>query len=100
MGDLLIHSGDFGRRDSLEELPKFHDWMVDQPHKYKIYIAGNHDWCFEREPRAARVIMKNVIYLQDSAVDILGLRIYGSNWQINSFSEKRILLWLAYYYHS
>ena len=35
----------------------------------------------ERESGAYRRVMTEVIYLKDSAVDILGLRIYGSPWQ-------------------
>jgi Icc-related predicted phosphoesterase len=84
-GDILIHSGDFGQRGHLSELPRFHDWMASQPHAYKIFVAGNHDWCFEQEPKKSRALMKNVIYLQDSSVEILGLQIYGSPWQPRFF---------------
>ena len=80
-GDILIHSGDFGKRGSIDELPYFHEWLASQPHQYKIFVAGNHDWCFEREHGASRRLMTEVMYLRDSAVDILGLRVYGSPWQ-------------------
>jgi predicted phosphohydrolase len=84
-GDILIHSGDFGRQGTLSELPAFHAWMAGLPHKHKIFVAGNHDWCFEQEPKAAQALMKKVTYLQDSAVEVLGLKIYGSPWQPRFF---------------
>jgi hypothetical protein len=80
-GDILIHAGDFGRRGTLAELVQFHAWLLRQPHKHKIFVAGNHDWCFETQPNAARDTMRGVTYLQDEAVTILGLKFYGSPWQ-------------------
>jgi Icc-related predicted phosphoesterase len=80
-GDILVHSGDFGPRGTLSELKDFHRWMISQPHQYKVFIAGNHDWCFEREPSAARKVLEGSTYLQDEAATIMGLQFYGSPWQ-------------------
>lgn len=47
--DILIHSGDIGGRTSLAELNEFLLWFEAQPADYKIFIAGNHDICLDKE---------------------------------------------------
>ena len=52
------------------------------PHRHKIVIAGNHDWCFTREPHAAlEVLGDGIIYHQDAETTIDGVRFWGSPWQ-------------------
>ena len=51
------------------------------PHPDKIVIAGNHDFCFERDPRHCVRLLTNAVYLQDSAVVVRGLKFCGSPWQ-------------------
>jgi hypothetical protein len=52
------------------------------PHRHTIVIAGNHDWCFAREPQAAVAILgEGAVYLQDSEAIIDGVRFWGSPWQ-------------------
>lgn len=87
-GDVLIHAGDCLNSGSFEELYQFLYWFKKQPHKYKIMIAGNHDWCFERKPEQAQKVVRNtldmaggIIYLQDSSIEIEGVKFYGSPWQ-------------------
>jgi Icc-related predicted phosphoesterase len=82
-GDVLIHAGDALSRGSLEELADFNDWLLTLPHKHKIVIAGNHDWCFERKEEAdrAKTLLTAATYLQDSGVEIDGVYFYGSPWQ-------------------
>lgn len=81
-GDVLIHAGDHSNSGTIKEVASFLNWIGDQPHEYKIFIAGNHDWLFERDPAFARgLIPDSVIYLQDSETVINGLKIYGSPWQ-------------------
>jgi Icc-related predicted phosphoesterase len=85
-GDLLIHAGDATGRGSVEEIQVFNKWFSNLPHKYKIFVAGNHDWLFETNNLYARSLLsKSVIYLQDSEVEIEGLKIYGSPWQPRFF---------------
>ena len=57
------------------------------PHKHKIFVAGNHDWLYETNNRFARLLTANfnIKYLQDSSVEIEGLKIYGSPWQPRFF---------------
>ena len=80
-GDLLIHAGDLTRSGSLDELPDFVDWIESLPHAHKIVIAGNHDWCFQRQPEMATSMLEGCAYLQDQAVTVDGIRFYGSPWQ-------------------
>lgn len=81
-GDILIHSGDATITGTTEEIRRFNQWFSSLPHKHKVFVAGNHDWLFEREPKAGRMLLDDsVIYLQDSSVEIEGLKIYGSPWQ-------------------
>ena len=80
-GDILIHAGDATMHGTPEEIVPFAAWFSALPHPHKVFVAGNHDFLFEREPEAARDLLRNVIYLEDSAVEIGGLRIWGSPWQ-------------------
>ncbi|MDX2368351.1 MAG: metallophosphatase domain-containing protein [Colwellia sp.] len=80
-GDVLIHAGDITRHGKLSELNDFNDWLGEQPHKHKIIIAGNHDWCFERQKEASLKILTNAVYLEDQSIVIEGHNFYGSPWQ-------------------
>lgn len=82
-GDILIHAGDATVRGTQYEVEEFLIWFSSLPHKYKIFVAGNHDWLFENDNRFARLLVANfnIKYLQDSSVEIEGFKIYGSPWQ-------------------
>lgn len=78
-GDLLIHAGDISEQGYPAEVIDFLRWFARLPHPHKVFIAGNHDWLFEREPEfATSLIPEGVTYLQDSGCEIEGLRIWGS----------------------
>lgn len=79
--DILIHAGDVSGRGTQKEIEDFLVWFSSQPHKYKIFIAGNHDFFIQQNPEKFQSILpKNVIYLQDEMVEIEGKKIYGSPW--------------------
>jgi Icc-related predicted phosphoesterase len=80
-GDVLVHAGDFTNIGERPDVVDFNAWIGRQPHRHKVVIAGNHDWCFERTPEAARALLTNAVYLQDSGVEIEGVRFWGSPWQ-------------------
>ena len=85
-GDVLVHSGDATITGTVAEIKNFNTWFSALPHRHKVFIAGNHDWLFERENAAARELLSdNITYLQDSAVEIEGLKFYGSPWQPRFF---------------
>ena len=81
-GDLLIHAGDLLQYGNLEELAEGAAWLKTQPHPHKIFVAGNHDRCFEEQARAARALLApEVIYLEDSGITLHGVSVWGSPWQ-------------------
>lgn len=83
-GDVLIHAGDATGQGLTLEVERFLGWFGSQPHPHKIFIAGNHDWLFQRSPeRAAQLLAQHqgVTYLQDSGVSIEGVLFWGSPWQ-------------------
>ncbi|HLX52958.1 MAG TPA: metallophosphatase domain-containing protein [Aquella sp.] len=76
-GDMLIHAGDLTLRGTVEQLNDFFKWFGSLPFKYKIVVAGNHDFGMEDKiPGIA--IPKGVIYLENSSVEVAGLKIWGS----------------------
>lgn len=83
-GDVIVCSGDISNRGSEWDITDFAKWYDGLPHKYKITIAGNHDFSFERTPELAQKWLcdgNKIIYLQDKAVTLDGVKFYGSPWQ-------------------
>ncbi len=82
--DMIIHSGDISNVGSIFEINQFTQWFSKLSYKYKIFIAGNHDFGFEKIRKSNEIgisIPHGVIYLEDEMVEIEGLKIYGSPWQ-------------------
>jgi Icc-related predicted phosphoesterase len=79
-GEMLIHAGDISSRGAEHEVLDFIEWFGEQDFKYKIFIAGNHDFFFEKftKQEIDKLLPKGVIYLQDSGVEIEGINIWGS----------------------
>ncbi len=78
-GDVLIHAGDFGGMiGTLDDLHEFNQFLGELPHPHKILVAGNHDFCFEKQKQASRAALTNATYLEDEALEIDGVRFYGS----------------------
>jgi Icc-related predicted phosphoesterase len=81
-GDVLVHAGDCTNVGKTHEIKEFLDWFSDTPFTHKIFIAGNHDFWFEKNHDIAQEYKdKGVKYLFDSMVEIDGVKIYGSPWQ-------------------
>lgn len=83
-GDVLIYAGDATSQGLKAEVERFLDWFASQPHPYKILIAGNHDWLFQRHPDLAQQLLASrptITYLEDSGIEIEGIRFWGSPWQ-------------------
>lgn len=82
-GDVLVHAGDVSGRGSLREIEEFLVWFNELPYTHKIMIAGNHDFWFEKMSTFAVNEMlqekyPNIIYLNDSGVEIDGVKFWGS----------------------
>src|ERR1700730_11245684 len=82
-GDLLIHAGDMLRRGTFQELARFSAWLQTLPHSFKVVVAGNDDRCFlQDQGEALEILGGEVVYLQDNAHAIQGLRLWGSPWPL------------------
>lgn len=78
-GDIILHAGDFSKRGTEEQIRDFFDWFSRLDYRYRICIAGNHDFLAEREPmKFRRLIPDNCIYLENSGTIVEGIRIWGS----------------------
>lgn len=80
-GDVLVHAGDMCQGGTLDELMSVVEWLAALPHRHKVIIAGNHDWSFVESESHARALVAGMHYLQDQAVELEGVRFYGSPWQ-------------------
>ena len=79
-GDVLLHAGDVSSRGLKTEIQRFLDWFAGLDYTYKIFIAGNHDFFFEEASAddIQAMIPPEIIYLNDSGVEIAGIHIWGS----------------------
>jgi len=102
-GDLLIHAGDFSNTGEPEMIADFLDWFAGQAHAHKVFIAGNHDFLAEKEPETFRtMIPDSLIYLEDSAAEVAGLKLWGSpitpwffDWAFNRQRGEEIAAYWA-----
>jgi len=94
-GDILLHAGDISFRGTFPEMNRAMRWLGSLPHKHKVFVCGNHDWLGETDPALMEALAKEngVIYLNDSGIELEGLKIWGSpvqpefcNW---AFNRKR-----------
>lgn len=102
-GDVLIHAGDFTGTGTRQQTERFLTWFCAQPHPHKILVAGNHEltldaphyeWAWLRfhrrgklDDRAIRELIMSaqargqLDYLHDRAIEIAGVKLYGSPYQ-------------------
>jgi Icc-related predicted phosphoesterase len=96
----LIHAGDFTQKGKAGEASDFLSWFSEQPARYKIFVAGNHDFCMENDLRLSfeeQAKQLGLIYLNDSGVTIEGINIWGSpitpwfhDWAFNRHRGEEI----------
>ncbi|MDF1665824.1 MAG: metallophosphatase domain-containing protein [Planctomycetota bacterium] len=80
-GDVFIHAGDFTHSGTMDELEDFNDWLGSLAFQHKLIVAGNHEFCLERQAQEARETLTCGTYLEDQGVTIDGVHFYGSPWQ-------------------
>lgn len=91
-GDLILFAGDFtggGTVTDYSNLKDFVGWLRELPHRWKVMIAGNHDFIVEERGEfwmGALCALNGIHYLQDSSVTVGGLKIWGSPWQPRFFN--------------
>ncbi len=80
-GDVVIFCGDC--ETHTKDTMDFLGWFASLDYKYKIMVAGNHDYLlYNKGYQEAHDLCKNlgIIYLQDTSVVIEGIKIHGSPW--------------------
>jgi len=98
-GDIIMCCGDITSRGGESEVRAFLNWYTTLPYTHKIFIAGNHDFLFEdSSTHMIDFILSdypNITYLNDSGVDIEGIKIWGSpvqptfhNWAFNRDEDE------------
>jgi Icc-related predicted phosphoesterase len=101
--DILIHAGDATGRGTLKEVSSFLYWLSQQPAKHKVLISGNHDWIYESDSFIAKNLVsqyQDIVYLEDSSAEIMGLKFYGSpitprffDWAFNADEDDLYDTW-------
>lgn len=99
--DTIIHSGDISMMGGYYEIEVFLKWFSSlSQFRNKIFIAGNHDFLFELPSQIRELIPDNVIYLENSGVELEGIKFWGSpytptfgSWAFMQKSEKLKYLW-------
>lgn len=105
--DVVVHSGDCSNwRDPYrneQEVRNFIEWYKKVPVKHKIYVAGNHDISIERRMvTPADFAAAGIVYLENSATIIDGIKFYGSpitptfgEWSFMKARGKMHQVWQA-----
>jgi Icc-related predicted phosphoesterase len=99
---IIIHCGDFTSANKDKEATKHEDfmqWYSNLKFQYKILVLGNHEFEiskniveFEKE-----CIELGIILLNDSGVEIDGVKFYGTPWvfsfrEVGAYSVENIIL--------
>jgi Icc-related predicted phosphoesterase len=104
--DMVIHSGDATNPkepySNKVEMENFIFWFSQLPIKYKVFVAGNHDVSIEKKLITQLDFnSKGIIYLENSFIEIEGLKIWGSpitptfgiGWAFNKNRAKTHEVW-------
>lgn len=93
--DMILHGGDISMRGEEHEVESFLKWYSSLPYKYKVMVAGNHDFLFDKQRTIAKELLSkypDIIYIENDMVEIEGLKIWGSpiqpwfhNWAFNKY---------------
>lgn len=102
-GECIVHAGDVSGKGTIPEIQMFLDWFSSLNYTHKIFIAGNHDHLFEKDPSLAQSMVDSypgLTYLNDSGAEIEGIKFWGSpvtpyfyNWAFNRYSDQIAQHW-------
>ena len=103
--DMVIHSGDATNPKnpylSEDEMQNFIYWYSLLPIKHKVFVAGNHDVCIEKNfIKKDDFERAGIIYLENDYIEIEGIKIWGSpvtptfgDWAFMKARHKTHDLW-------
>lgn len=79
--DCVVHTGDFSNSDELST-DNFLMWFADLPVKHRVLVAGNHDKFAQHynERFKYKCLILGIEYLEDSGVEVEGVKFWGSPW--------------------
>jgi len=79
-GDILVHAGDVTMDGSFKSFINFLAWFKKQPHKHKVFIAGNHDEVLEKGFGTVEglIVESGCVYLENTGCVLDGLKFWGS----------------------
>jgi Icc-related predicted phosphoesterase len=79
VADITIHSGDISYAGTGKEVMDFIEWFGALECEYKIFIAGNHDYCLDgkRQDVIQSFLPENCFYLCNTGVEIEGVKFWG-----------------------
>ena len=82
-GDVLVHAGDFSINASIGDIDGFAEWFGSFPHKHKVFVPGNHDWCFQDHEEYSKSILNayGIVTLINESTTIDGVKFYGTPYQ-------------------
>lgn len=80
--DMLIVAGDVTNYHTpipnCMEFEYFKKWLINLNIKYKVIIAGNHDYWATQFYYKEELKLNNIHYLENNLIEIEGIKIYGS----------------------
>ena len=77
--DIIVHSGDISEDGTESEVLDFLNWFCDLSYRYKIFVAGNHDFCLENAQQIEG-LPHDCHYLHSSGVEIEGVKFWGVSY--------------------
>jgi len=100
--DMIIHGGDFTNFGRLTEVSSFIYWYENLNIKHKVLVCGNHEVMISKQFHVLQQMCqsKNIRLLDNSAVEIEGLKIWGSpysvlfgDWVFMDTDDKLAAIW-------
>jgi len=76
--DILVCAGDVCEWGDEKQLRDFFAWFAEQPTRFKLFVAGNHDlpFCFEPKYAERFYIPEGVTYIENGGVTLDGIDFY------------------------
>ena len=72
-GDLLLHGGDISSMGYKHEIQEFCKWFNSlDNYDNKIFIAGNHDWGFQKRPDESKEIINSYYRMHGIIISVQG----------------------------
>ena len=85
-GDILLYAGD-AELDSYDAIKDFNYWLSTLNFKHIVVIGGNHDTVLTKYTMEEKeMFFSNAIYLENTSVQIEGIKIFGSPYSLKFFS--------------